>query len=146
MQGPYYQPLDPPERVQAGEWGRWRAKRKPSEVMELKQSALVRQTERGYALELESSGTDGVPVAVEISLRPGGVLEGCRKDARVPGTWLLDAGSAVYRAEGAGIRFGLGLGAHRYTQVRGAEARLAGWSVYVCGFTPFRRVVEFECL
>lgn len=146
LEGPYYQPLDPPRKVAADDWGSVRAARRQSEVMKLTQTALIRETQRGFALELASSGTDEVPLSVEISLRPGGMLQGAQADTRIAGTYVLASGHATYTAAGRGLRFGPGLGEHRYTQVRGAEPRVSGLSVYLCANTPFRHTLEFECL
>ena len=57
---------------------------------------------------------------------------------------LLKSGYATERVGRDAIRFGPGLGEHEYTQVRGAEAKLAGAGVYLCGFTPMERVIEFD--
>jgi hypothetical protein len=146
LEGPYYQPVDPPRPVAAEEWGISRLNRRQSEVMRLTQTALIRESERGFVLELASHGTADVPLAVEISLRPGGTLEGASPDPRLPGTHLLPNGFATYTAAGRRLRFGPGAGAHRYTQVRGAEPRIPGHTVYLCANTPFRHTLEFECL
>ncbi len=71
-------------------------------------------------------------------------LAGCTAAPRAKDAWLLAAGQAVYRMGDDEIRFGPGAGAHRYTQVRGAEEKLPGPSVYLTGFTPFRHTLEFE--
>jgi hypothetical protein len=63
----------------------------------------------------------------------------------VPDAWLLSAPQAVYRTGADGIRFGPGLCQHRYTQVRMAEPKLPGPSVYLTGFTPFDHTLEFGC-
>lgn len=146
LDGPYFQPLDPPAIVPAGQWETTRLRRPRSEVMHLKQSALVRETPGGFALDLSAEGTADVPLAVEISLRPGGALDGCQPDRRHPGTLLLPGGYAVYTAGGKSIRFGPGAGAHRYTAIRGAEPRIEGTTVYLCASTPFRQTLTFECL
>ena len=39
-----------------------------------------------------------------------------------------------------------GFAEHSYTQVRGAEPKLAGPSVYMTGLTPFDRTIDFECI
>jgi hypothetical protein len=45
---------------------------------------------------------------------------------------------------GDAVRFGPGLRQHIYTQVRGAEPKLPGTSVYLCGYTPFDHTLTFE--
>ena len=39
LEAGYYQPLDPPQRVKAGEWASVRSKRKRTEICRLEQSA-----------------------------------------------------------------------------------------------------------
>jgi len=70
------------------------------------QTATVTETPGGFRLRLEASGTDGVPVAVEIGLREGGRLSGCQRVAGSDGCWLLGEGEAVYEAGGQRIRSG----------------------------------------
>lgn len=141
LSGPYYQPLEPSRRVEAAEYGAVRALRRQSEVQRLEYTVTVREKGRGFAIELEAEGTARVPLAVEITLREDVKLEGVAEDGAVS---LLKSGYATARVGRDVVRFGPGFGEHRYTQVRGAEARLAGQSVYLCGFTPLKRVVEFE--
>jgi hypothetical protein len=85
-----------------------------------------------------------VPLAIEPCFREGGRLDGCRPipDA---GTFLLKQGSGRYWLGGQEIRFGPGDAPHRYVQLRGAEPRLPGMSVYITGFKPFERTIELEC-
>jgi hypothetical protein len=85
-----------------------------------------------------------VPVAVEINLREGGTLEGCSPAPQVLDGWILDRGEATYRLGGNAVRFGPGVAPHRYTQIRGAEPKLPGPSVYLTGFTPFDHTIGFE--
>jgi hypothetical protein len=141
LEAGYYQPLDPPRRVVAGEWGRVREQRRQTEVCRLTQSARIWETKNGVRLRLRAEGTPNVPVAVEIGLREGGTLEGCVQSR---GAWILAEGYATYRAGSDMVRFGPGLREHSYTQVRGAEPPLPGTRVYLCGYTPFNREIEIS--
>ncbi len=94
---------------------------------------------------MKATGTTGVPLAIEIAFREGGRLEGCTPVAGLPGSFVLERGSGVYRAGKNEIRFGPGGAPHRYVQLRGAEPKLPGQSVYITGFTPFDRAIAFEC-
>lgn len=143
LEAPYYQPLAAP--VSQKEWTDSRSRRRQSEVCRLEQSAEIKETERGLQLRLRAHGTAGVPVAVELSFRPGGQLAGCRALAGDPDCFVLPSGTGSYRVGDNEIRFGAGTAPHQYTQVRGAEPRLPGQSVYVTGFTPFDHTLVFEC-
>jgi len=44
-----------------------------------------------------------------------------------------------YTYDGQTIEFGQGGADHRYTQLRGALPRFDAMTVYLTGFTPFRR-------
>ncbi|MCZ2151801.1 MAG: hypothetical protein LC126_29000 [Bryobacterales bacterium] len=147
LEGPYFQPLDPPHKVHAGEWTAMRPERQRRPICFLEQTAVITETEKGFRVRMQSSGTNGVPVAVEVSARG---VEGLRMDGllRAPGVtdgFLLPAGEATLRTDQHEIRFGPGRQENRYTQVRGAEAKLHGGSVYLTGFTPFDHTLEFIC-
>jgi hypothetical protein len=144
LEAPYYQPLDPPQRVTPANWATLRSHRQMSQVCRLEQTAFVEETRGGFELHIESRGTPGVPLAVEISLREGGTLEGCRPAPRQTDAWILEKGFATYRVKGGAIRFGPGAAPHLETQMRGAEAKLPGTSVYVTGYTPFAHTIRFE--
>ena len=102
------------------------------------------ETKNGFSVRLRAEGTTGVPIAIELCFREGGRLEGCRPIAGAPDTFVLD-GQGVYRAGRHEIRFGAGDAPHLYTQLRGAEPRLPGLSVYITGYTPFDRTIVLEC-
>ena len=144
LQAPYYQPVN--HAVKSADWGVVRAQRKQSPVCRLEQKATITETSKGFRLRLQSEGTADVPLAVEINFREGGRIEGCVKSEIAPDSWVLQGGQGVYRSAKNQIRFGPGICEHMYTQVRGAEAKLAGPSVYLTGFTPFDHTVDFECL
>jgi hypothetical protein len=143
LEAPYYQPL--PEKITPRTWDESRRRRRQSEVCRLEQSADVTEVTNGFRLRLRASGTSGVPVAIELCFREDGRLDGCQPIPGAPGTFLLEKGEGTYRAGRHQIRFGPGEAPHRYTQLRGAESRLPGLSVYVTGYTPFDRSIVFEC-
>jgi hypothetical protein len=144
LRAPYYQPLVPPQAVDYRNWGVLREKRRQTQVCNLEQSAAVSERKNGFELRVQSSGTPGVPLAVEISLREGGVLQGCRPAPHVVDGWVLEKDFATYRVGGDTVRFGPGAAGHLLTQLRGAEAKLPGQSVYLTGYTPFDQTIRFE--
>lgn len=144
LQAPYYQPIS--QRVTPETWGPTRSQRRQSEVCQLEQSAEVVERPNGVSVRCRAEGTAGVPLSVEICLREGGQLEGCRALRATPGSYVLPTGTATYRAGANQIRFGPGDAPHEYVQLRGAEPKLPGTSVYITGFTPFDRTIVFECL
>lgn len=113
----------------------------------MEQTATVTETGKGFRVRMQAFGTRGVPVAVEVSVRgqEGLQMDGLVRAPDAADGFLLAAGEAVVRTGNNSIRFGPGKQAHRYTQVRGAEAKLPGGSVYVTGFTPFDHTLEFLC-
>lgn len=144
LEGDYLQPLERRDLVGPVEWAKARSQRRRSELCRLEQSATVTETPTGFRVRLQAHGTAGVPVAVEINLREGGTLEGCEPAPRASEAWLLAARQARYRLGDNEIRFGPGLCLHRYTQIRLAEPKLPGPSVYLTGYTPFEHLLEFE--
>ena len=141
----YYQPFDPPKRIDAENYNSTRSQRTRTEVCHLAQSAEIRELPDGFEVRIRASGTDEVPVAVEINFRDGGKLEGCEK-LKLADSWLLPSGVGSYSTDKHRIEFGPGHGEHRYVEVRGALPKLPGPSVYLTGVTPFDRTVRFRLL
>lgn len=147
LEGPYYQPFDPPRHIHAGEWGKTRPQRKRTEICHLEQSATITETATGFRVRIQSHGTDNVPVAIEIATRDQALVKDNLKPAPLAKeAFILSSGQARVSAGGHQIRFGPGLEKHQYTQVRGAESKADGDCVYITGFTPFDHTLEFECL
>ncbi len=142
LEAPYYQPLSPPQKVTVENWAALRGRRRQTQICRLEQTATVTETAWGFHIRIESNGTAGVPLALEISLREGGKLEGCRPAPSAPDSWILEKDFATYTAAGARFRIGPGAAPHLQTQLRGAEPKLPGTSVYVTGFTPFDHSLE----
>jgi hypothetical protein len=142
LEAPYYQPVAQP--VNYRDWTEVRATRAQTQICRLEQTATVREIRSGFELRVESRGTNGVPLAVEIAFREGGKLEGCRPAPRAESAWLLERDYGVYRVGGDAIRFGPGAAPHLLTQLRGAEPKLPGPCVYITGYTPFDHAIRFE--
>lgn len=136
LDGPYFQPFDPPRVVDADEWDRTQPTRPRTQVCRMTHSATVTEIAKGLRVEIAAEGTDDVPVAVEISVRDGAKIEGVDghlfrgEEARV------SSGPHSMRITGGGCE-------HRYTDVRGALPRFPGQSIYATGLTPFRRTFDF---
>ncbi len=144
LSGPYYQPFDPPRRITTDNYDSTRRERKQSNVCHLEQSVFIKELDNGFSLRIQAKGTNDVPLAIEINLREGGKFDGCEPVPKVSDGWILPKGFAVYRAGADAIKFGPGAAPNQYTQVRGADAKLPGPSVYITGSTPFDHTLTFE--
>jgi hypothetical protein len=75
LSGPYWQPLPPEARHADGRWDPGdRARRQPSEVQRLVSEVVVRESAGAFEINLDVSGTDRVPLAIELGFRRGGAL------------------------------------------------------------------------
>ena len=148
LRGAYMQPIaDPgllPVRPEA--WSDLVSKRRGSQICKLAYEAGIRETEQGFEITISAQGTDNVPFAVEINLREGGELTGVSAAPNTADAFLLKDGFAEYRMGGDGFRFGPGKAAHAWVQMRGAEGKLPGPSVYLTGYTPFQHTLTFQTL
>ncbi len=144
LEGDYVQPLEPPRRVGTEDWAASRAQRKRSEICRLTQRVSVTELPSGFRLRIEAKGTERVPVAVEINLRGGGRLEGAEPAPGVEDGWLFHSNAVRYRAGADTLVIGPGLREHAYTQVRLAEPKLPGPSIYLTGYSPLDHTVEFR--
>ncbi len=144
LEGDYFQPLEPPRQVGTEEWAATRAERKRSETCRLLQRVTISELPQGFRLRFEVQGTNGVPVAVEINLREGGRLEGVEASPGVSDAWLFRANSVRYRIGSDTLVIGPGLREHAYTQVRLAEPKLPGPSLYLTGYSPLDHTIELR--
>lgn len=146
LEGPYYQPVAPLRAVGAREWQQSRGERPRSEVCVMEYEARVRELGPNFEVEIAAQGTNDVPLAIEVSVRADADVHGVLPAPNAPEAFLLARDYATVRQAGRTIRFGPGVGDHRWTRLRGALPQLPGRSIYLCGVTPFRHVLRFECL
>lgn len=144
LEGPYYQPISDPEQlpVRQEEYGVKRGRRDVSEVCTLDYEGRVHETTRGLAVSIRATGTKGVPLAVEINFRAGATLTGAESLGN--DRYLLREGMAKCTVGEDVIQIGPGMAAHRYVQIRGAEDKLSGPSVYLTAYTPFETTLEIQ--
>jgi hypothetical protein len=146
LEGYYLQPLEPADRRADGNWlAMLNSRRAHSNVCRLRSRVEIGEREDGIELSLDVAGTRGVPVAMEITLRPGGKLtgDGLAPLPDLPEAYLVGEGFASYELAGRRLRIGPGFRRHTWTQLRGAEPRLPGVTLYLTDFTPLNRTVQF---
>ncbi|GHB70418.1 hypothetical protein GCM10007390_25090 [Persicitalea jodogahamensis] len=149
LEAQYYQPF-PKNNIPKGSGGNWqklpRDDREKSEIQQLVSSVKVRETAEGIEADIEITGTDGVPVALELIFREGGsfggaeLLTASEKDAYK----LESAKQGTYTFQGDTITFGPGRFEHRNLHLRGALPPLDAPAVYLTGFTPFRHTFRLS--
>jgi hypothetical protein len=140
----YFQPLDPVRTITTRTWYPSVPERHRTQICRLNQEAIVTERKNGLEVRFRMDGTADVPMAVEISFREGGKLEGCVPSLAGAGSYILPGGYGVYRVGKQAIRFGPGAKAHGWTELRRVEPRMQGVSVYLTAFTPFDHTVTFE--
>ena len=148
LMGRYLQPITEPSQlpIRPDGWVQVIGKRRMTEIRRMGYEASFRETAQGFEISITAQGTNNVPLAVEINLREGGELSGVATAPNSPDAFLLKDGFAEYRMGSDTIRFGPGLCEHAYVQVRGAEPKLPGPSVYLTGYTPFQHTLAFQML
>ncbi len=138
QQGPYYQPLPAELLPDDGDWHKMDREQRPqSEVQQ--QRTTVRITEKGgvFELHIQISGTDRVPVALELGFRSGGTLHGVTAIEDLADAWLFTERVGYFEYGNDRIDFSPGRNEHSWTDLRGALPKLQGDSVFITAFTPF---------
>ncbi len=147
LDGPYYQPY-PADQIPAdGDWEKMPKTNRPqSEVQKLQTTVTISEQPNGLQARVTISGTDGVPVALELIFRPGGTFTGVTAHPTRANAYLL-TGSGSYTVKDDTITFGPGLASsgqatHKNVQLRGALPAMDAPSVYLTGFTPFDHTIS----
>lgn len=138
VEGPYFQPFSPDQMALPIDWNKTnRDLRSKSEIQHLRSQVRIKENNGRFELTFSLTGTDDVPVAIELAFRKGGKLSGVQPVAEVMDAYLLSAGMGSYRYQGQEITFGPGQAGHRWTQLRGSLPKMNSLSVYITGYTPF---------
>ncbi|ADB40984.1 hypothetical protein [Spirosoma linguale] len=139
LEGPYYQPIATDKIDANGDWDKMsRTDRPQSEIQKLDSTVTVTEVNNGLRVDVELSGTDNVPVALELIFRPGGTLGGVTKHPKKDNAFLLSDEAGTYAVGTDTIRFGPGRVQHKGVQLRGAVPSMDAPTVYLTGYTPFK--------
>jgi hypothetical protein len=140
LEGPYFQPLSS-EQIASGEHVRMapngtlaadsRAARVRSNIQHLESVAEIIERDGKFELTITLTGTDRVPVAVELAFRHGGELRGVETLTKAKDTYLLKSGRGQYVFDGQVIEFGPGQAEHTWTQLRGALPKWDGLTLII---------------
>ncbi|WP_080056316.1 hypothetical protein [Spirosoma aerolatum] len=138
LDGPYFQPLPADKIDPNGDWDKMpRTNRQQSEVQRFETVVKVTEVANGLEIEVTMSGTEYVPVALELIFRPGGTLSGVAKHPKRDNSYLLSGESGTYTVGSDSIQFGPGKAEHKGVQLRGALPAMDAPTVYLTGYTPF---------
>lgn len=145
LEAAYYQPFGDGRTQPWGvdQWYEMRPDREATEINRIEYRAEVHEKSSGFDVRLIAEGVEWIPFAIEVNLRPGGKLSGVTETPRED-SFLLEDGYATYAVGDDQIRFGPGVAKNQYIQVRGAEAKMTGTSVYLTGYTPLDHTLEFR--
>jgi hypothetical protein len=143
LTAPYYQPFEPGRRIDMT-FDETRAQRRQTEVCHLTQSATIVEKPDRFEVTIEATGTDEVPVVIEINFREGGRFTGAEAAKEATGAHYFTGRDAAYTLGKNTLHVSPGLTEHRWIVVRGALPKLPGPSLYITGYTPFQRKLTFR--
>lgn len=142
LEGPYYQPYPVDQIDPTGNLDKMpRSNRAKSEVQYLESTIKIRETTGGIVVDFDLSGTDGVPVSLELIFRPGGKLTGVMPHPVKPNAFHFKEPTGTYTLGNDTLQFAGGKMEHKGTQLRGGLPAMDAPSVYVTGFTPFKHTI-----
>jgi hypothetical protein len=145
LEGPYYQPLDADKISPDGDLDKMpRTLRLQSEVQKLNYLVKVTELPTGVEVDFDISGTDGVPVSLELIFRPGGIFSGVSPIPNKKDTYLLPSSIGSYTVGNDQITFSPGLMLHKGVQLRGALPAMESPTVYLTGITPFKHKITLS--
>ena len=156
---PYYQPLPKRLRNTQGDypltpagnryWSKMNFPERPkSNIQTLEQKVTVTESAGVFELAFDVGGHDRVPVAIELTFRRDGELEGIEAGATRPYLYFLRQGTGRFRVGDDVITFGPGQADHEIIRMEGQSYETNQGTlpadrhrVYITGFTPFRNTI-----
>ncbi len=145
IKGRYMQPLPEEEIPEDGDWQKMdQEKRELTGWKHYLIEIRISRQDDVFLLEISATGTERVPIAIELGFRTGGRLSGVRPVPGIKDAWFLAEGYGEYKMAGQRIRFGRGQHSHGWTQLRGALPKLSQQSVYITAYSPFEYTLEIN--
>lgn len=145
LDGPYFQPF-PKDKIPAdGDMAKMpKSGRQQSNVQYLETTVTIAEVSQGISVQIEISGTEGVPVSLELIFRKGGKFSGVEPHPSKNDAWLFSGKAGAYTSGTDTIRFGPGLLEHKAVQLRGALPAMDAPTVYLTGYTPFKHTLQLS--
>jgi len=161
---PYYQPLPPEKRNDAGDyslspsvdgrfWNKMSFEDRPvSNVKEIETTIRLEESDGRADLMFVITGLEQVRVTLELCFESGGELSGLTGAGDGAGQFFLEEGMGRYTFGKDTLIFGPGSVAHRqlhrlegerYSTHRG-NLKSEGMLVYITGITPFEHILSFR--
>lgn len=145
LEGPYYQPLEPDKISPDGDLDKMpRTLRKQSEIQKLDTTVVVKEANNGIEVEIKMTGTEGVPVSLELIFRAGGTFAGVENYSSKDKSFLFSKENGSYTVGNDTIHFSTGKVEHKGIILRGALPPLEAPTVYLTGFTPFSHTIKLS--
>ncbi len=145
LEGPYYQPLDKDKISPDGDLDKMpRTLRKKSEIQQLDTTVKIQETSAGIEVEINMTGTEGVPVSLELIFRPGGTFAGLTNHPTNSKAYLFSGQNGSYTVGSDTLLFTTGKIEHKGIQLRGALPAMDAPTAYITGFTPFKHTIRLS--
>jgi hypothetical protein len=139
----YFQPYPKDEIPGDGNFEHMpRINRELSEPQNIYYKVEISESNGKVTIDIEITGTEHVPVSMEMSFRSGGELTGAIPDKHAESSFFLEKGMGQYKNGNDTIIFGPGKAEHKWAQMRGMLPKQTGISVYLTGYTPFKHTLE----
>ncbi|MGI9139083.1 MAG: hypothetical protein ACR2IM_08590 [Sediminibacterium sp.] len=145
LEGAYFQPFEPKYISPDGYLSKMpKINRKESNVQYLDTTIKISSIENGIEVDIAITGTDKVPVSMELVLRSGGNLEGVESIPNNALAFVLKGKQGTYTVGNDTLKFGPGKFEHTGYQLRGALPKLDAPTVYLTGITPFKHTLQIS--
>jgi hypothetical protein len=141
LEGVYYQPYPADKIPGDGDWSKMpKTNRTQSEIQKLNTVITIKETNNGLEVDIDITGTDHVPVSLELVFRPGGKFSGL-EEVNPNQTYVLREKEGKYSVDNQSISFGPGKAEHRRYNLRGGLPAFNAPSAYITGSTPFKHTL-----
>ncbi|WP_435357361.1 hypothetical protein [Emticicia sp. SJ17W-69] len=145
LEGPYFQPLDKEKISPDGDFDKMpRTLRKQSEIQQLETIVKIKEANNSLEIVIDMSGTEGVPVSLELIFRVGGTFSGVTKSNKKENAYLFSDEKGTYTVGNDSINFSSGKVEHKNILLRGALPAMDAPTVYLTGFTPFKHTIKLS--
>lgn len=159
---PYYQPLPQDKKRKDANyrlsestdrrfWNKMDFKNRPtSNVKSITTTITVQENSKGFEMQFETLGTEGVEVTIELCFKEGGKLSEMKTFENVPNSHFLQNGEGIYTLGKDTITFGNGTYSHNKLRSLDGEVyathfgtlKDTGLNVYITGKTPFKHILN----